>query len=149
MRYGQTIVNLNKFDRISHVILMYWIRYVCWDVQAGSNEVDGTLLYPYTVQGPGAFFAFLLHLRNTHSFQNHTTLLHTQPVSSVLPIFTIFCNNHDRFIQHYLKFRGLCLCLCFLGKNLSNDQYRIQGQFQMHFHSSLNNFKNIIKYEPS
>ena len=59
---------------------------------------------------------------------------------------------HDRCIQRYLKFRGLCLSPCVLGKrNLSNGQFMIQGQFQIHFHSSLiNNFKNIEKkYETS
>ena len=36
--------------------------------------------------------------------------------------------------------------LAFWVKNLSNGQFMIQGQFQIHFHSSLiNNFKNIKK----
>ena len=45
MQYCQIIVNLNKLDRISHVILMCWVRYVCWGVHNASNEVDDT----YTV----------------------------------------------------------------------------------------------------
>ena len=45
MRYCQSIVNLRKLVRISHAILMCWVRYVCWDMQARSNEVDDT----YTV----------------------------------------------------------------------------------------------------
>ena len=39
-----------------------------------------------------------------------------------------------RLIRRYHKFRGLCLGLCLVGKNLSNDQIKIQGHFQMHFH---------------
>ena len=58
---------------------------------------------------------------------------------------------HDRCIRRYLKFRGLCLYSFVMGKNnLCNGQFMLQGQFQIHFHSSLiNNFKNIKKYETS
>ena len=58
---------------------------------------------------------------------------------------------HGSCIRRYLKFCGLCLRPCFLGeKNLSNGQFMIQGQFQIHFHSSLiNNFKISKKYETS
>ena len=42
LQYWQTIVNLSKLDRISHVNLMCWVTYVCWDVYAVSNEVDDT-----------------------------------------------------------------------------------------------------------
>ena len=54
---------------------------------------------------------------------------------------------HDHCIRRYLKFHGFCISPCFLGqKNLSNGQFMIQGQFQIHFHSPLiNTFKNIIK----
>ena len=54
---------------------------------------------------------------------------------------------HDRCMRRYLKFRGLCLSPFFMGKNnLCNGQFMIQGQFQIHFRSSLiNNFKNIKK----
>ena len=59
MRHCQTIVNLNKLDRISHFIQMCWVWYVCWDVQAGSNELDGTFtvsLHCTMGQGPILFF---------------------------------------------------------------------------------------------
>ena len=52
---------------------------------------------------------------------------------------------HDRCIRRYLKFRGLCLSPCFLGKKiLSNCQFMIRGQFQIRFHSSLINTRMKI-----
>ena len=50
-----------------------------------------------------------------------------------------------------LNFVDCASVLAFLvKKNISNGQFIIQGQFQIHFHSSLiNNFKKSKKYEPS
>ena len=66
----------------------------------------------------------------------------------------VFCSAHLQTQACMTVVSGVTLnfvdCASLLAfwikKNLSNGQFMIQGQFQIHFHSSLiNNFKNIKK----
>ena len=70
----------------------------------------------------------------------------------------VFCSTHLQTQACMTVVSGVTLnfvdCASFLAfwikKNLSNGQFMIQGQFQIHFHSSLiNNLKNMKKYETS
>ena len=119
--------------------------YICWDVQDRSNEVDGA----YTVslhctRGQTHFCSSLVSKKYSLLPNSYHTFIFTGEKRDLLAtVMTVISSVTLNFVDCASVFAVWCK------RNINNGQFMIQGQFQMHFYSSLINYLKNTKRERS